>query len=216
MRKQDILRGIIVIIFIIFVAININGINSFLSFHTDKTIEFGHSVAVVPQAWNTTEEINMTDIAKTPQAISNGYVVMDHWDDWPEDHITAISEAKFRAMEDGGYKVLKNEKQTLSGVSVSKQYFTNPSRDNDKVWSHIGVNYVFPKEDTNYAIQVHYFTDHDYNNTTFIKEIDDRIEDDMSNIHNNNFNAAVSVFGYVYNFFTENIPYKQILGQNGK
>ena len=208
MRRQDMLRGFIVIVFILFIAININGINSFLSFHTDKTIEFGHSVAVVPQAWNTTEEINMTDAAKTPEAISNGYVVMDHWDDWPEDHITAISEAKFRAMEDGGYKVLKNEKQTLSGVTVSKQYFSNPSRNNNQTWSHIGVNYVFPKEDTNYAIQVHYFTDHDYNNTTFIKEVDDRIEDDMSNIHNNDFNAAVSVFQYVYNFFTEHIPYK--------
>ena len=208
MRRQDMLRGFIVIVFILFIAININGINSFLSFHTDKTIEFGHSVAVVPQAWNTTEEINMTDAAKTPEAISNGYVVMDHWDDWPEDHITAISEAKFRAMEDGGYKVLKNEKQTLSGVTVSKQYFSNPSRNNNQTWSHIGVNYVFPKEDTNYAIQVHYFTDHDYNNTTFIKEVDDRIEDYMSNIHNNDFNAAVSVFQYVYNFFTEHIPYK--------
>lgn len=207
MRKEDMVRGFIVIVFIVFIAININGINSFLSFHTDKTIDFGHSMTVVPQAWNTTEEINMTDIAKTPEAISNGYVVMDHWDDWPEDHITAISEAKFRAMEDGGYKVLKNEKQTLSGVTVSKQYFSNPSRDNNQTWSHIGVNYVFPKEDTNYAIQVHYFTNHDYNNTTFIKEVDDRIEDDMSNIHNNNFNAAVSGVWFVYNFITDHIPH---------
>lgn len=206
MRRQDMLRGFLVIVFIIFIAININGINSFLSFSTDKTIDFGHSMTVVPQAWNTTEEINMTDNAKTPEAISNGYVVIDHWDDWPEDHITAISEAKFRAMEDGGYKVLKNDNHTLSGVSVSKQYFTNPSRDNDKVWSHIGVTYVFPKEDTNYAIQVHYFTDHDYNNTTFIKEIDDRIEDDMANIHNNDFNGVVSGVWFIYNFIADHIP----------
>lgn len=199
-------RGFIIIVFIIFIAVNINGINSFLSFHTDKTIEFGHSVAVVPQAWNTSDEINMSDIAKTSDPISNGYVVIDHWDDWPEDRITAISEAKFRAMEDGGYKVLKNEKSTLSGVPVSKQYFSNPSRDNDKVWSHVGVNYVFPKEDTNYAIQVHYFTSHDYNNTTFLKEVDDRIEDDMSNIHNNNFNGFVSGVKFVYNLITDHIP----------
>lgn len=207
MRKEDMVRGFFIIVFILFIAVNINGINSFLSFHTDKTIDFGHSMTVVPQAWNTTDEINMTDIAKTPEAISNGYVVMDHWDDWPEDHITAISEAKFRAMEDGGYKVLKNDNSTLSGVSVSKQYFSNPSRDNDKVWSHIGVNYVFPKEDTNYAIQVHYFTTHDYNNTTFIKEIDDRIEDDMSNIHNNNFNGFVSGVQFIYNFIADHIPH---------
>lgn len=206
MRKQDMVRGFFLIVLILFIAVNINGINSFLSFHTDKTVEFGHSMTVVPQAWNTTEEINMTDAAKTPDAISNGYVVIDHWDDWPEDHITAISEAKFRAMEDGGYRVLKNEKVTLGGVTVSKQYFTNPSRDNDKVWSHIGVNYVFSKEDTNYAIQVHYFTTHDYNNTTFIKEIDDRIEDDMSNIHNNNFNGFVSGVWFIYNLITDHLP----------
>ena len=207
MRKQDMVRGLILVVFIIFIAVNINGINSFLSFHTDKTIDFGHSITVVPQAWNTTDEINMTDSAKTTQGISNGYVVIDHWDDWPEDHITAISEAKFRAMEDGGYKVLKNEKSTLSGVQVSKQYFSNPSRDNDKVWSHIGVSYVFPKEDTNYAVQVHYFTSHDYNNSTFLKEIDDRIEDDMSNIHNHQFNGFVSGVWYIINIIRDNIPH---------
>lgn len=207
MRREDMVRGALLIVFIIFIAVNINGINSFLSFHTDKTIDFGHSITVVPQAWNTTDEINMTDAAKTPQGISNGYVVIDHWDDWPEDHITAISEAKFRAMEDRGYKVLKNEKSTLSGVEVSKQYFSNPSRNNDEVWSHIGVSYVFPKEDTNYAIQVHYFTDHDYNNSTFVKEIDDRIEDDMSNIHNHEFNGFVSGVWFIYNFIVDHIPH---------
>ena len=207
MRREDMVRGALLIVFIIFIAVNINGINSLLSFHTDKTIDFGHSITVVPQAWNTTDEINMTDAAKTPQGISNGYVVIDHWDDWPEDHITAISEAKFRAMEDGGYKVLKNEKSTLSGVEVSKQYFSNPSRNNDEVWSHIGVSYVFPKEDTNYAIQVHYFTDHDYNNSTFVKEIDDRIEDDMSNIHNHEFNGFVSGVWFIYNFIVDHIPH---------
>ena len=173
MRREDKIHGILLIILIIFIASNINGINSFLSVQTDKTIEFGHSVTVVPQSWNTTEELNQTNESKTPDAITNEYVYIDHWDDWPEDHITSISEAKFRALEDGGYKVLKNDNATLSGVMGSKQYFSNPSSDNDNVWSHVGVNYVFPKEDTNYAIQVHYFTSHDYNNTTFLKEVDD-------------------------------------------
>lgn len=188
MRREDKLHGVLLIILIIFIVANINGINSFLSVHTDKTIDFGHSETVVPHAWNTTEELNLTNESKTPHAITNEYVYIDHWDDWPEDHITSISEAKFRAMEDGGYKVLKNSNSTLSGVTVSKQYFSNPSRDNDVIWSHVGVNYVFPKEDTNYCIQVHYFTSHDYNNSTFLKEVDDRIEDDMSNIHNSEFN----------------------------
>ena len=207
MRKQNLTRTFIIIVFIVFIAVNINGINSFLSVNTDKTVDFGHSAAVVPQAWNTTDEINMTDMAKTPKAISNGYIVIDHWDDWPEDHITSISESKFKSMENGDYKVLKNDNSTVSGVSVSKQYFSNPSRDNDEVWNHIGVNYVFPKEDTNYSIQVHYFTSHDYNNTTFIKEIDDRVEDDMSNIHNNDYNGFVSSVWSIYDFVVGHIPH---------
>lgn len=198
MRNQEKFIGILVIILILFTASNINTINSFLSGTTDKTVEFGHSVSVVPQSWNTTKELNQTNMSKTPDAITNEYVYIDHWDDWPEDHITSISEAKFRAMEDGGYKVLKNEYSTLSGVPVSKQYFSNPSRNTDQVWNHVGVSYVFPKEDTNYAIQVHYFTSQDYNNTTFIREIDDRIEDDMANIHNNNFNGFISAANHTY------------------
>lgn len=208
MRNQEKLIGLLVIILIIFIASNINGINSFLSGTTDKTIEFGHSMSVVPQSWNTTKELNQTNTSKTPDAITNEYIYIDHWDDWPEDHITSISEAKFRAMEDGGYKVLKNEYSTLSGVPVSKQYFSNPSRNTNQVWSHVGVSYVFPKEDTNYAIQVHYFTDHDYNNSTFLKEVDDRIEDDMSNIHNNNYNSFISTGNYIYEIISNGLKLK--------
>ena len=176
MRKGDIVRGIVLVIIILFFAANINGINSFLSVHSDRTIDFDHSATIVPQAWNTTEELNLTNESKTPHAITNKYVYIDHWDDWPEDHITSISEEKFKSMENGGYKVLKTENATASGVPVSKQYFSNPSRDTNVTWNHIGVNYVFPKEDTNYAIQVHYFTTHDYNNTTFLKEIERAFE----------------------------------------
>lgn len=198
MRNQEKIIGLLVIILIVFTASNINEINSLLSGTTDKTIEFGHSTSTVPQLWNTTKEMNQTNMSKTPDAITNGYIYIDHWDDWPEDHITSISEAKFKEMEDGGYKVLKNEQSTLGGVSVSKQYFSNPSRNTDKIWNHVGVNYVFHKEDTNYAIHAHYFTSPDYNNTTFLKEVDDRIEDDMSNIHNNNFNSFTSAANYTY------------------
>ncbi len=205
MRREDMIRSVILAIIIIFFAANINGINSFLSVHTDRTIDFGHSEAVVPQAWNTTEELNLTNQSKTPHAITNEYVYIDHWDDWPEDHITGISDAKFASMEDGGYEVIKRENSTISGVPVSKEYFTNPSRDNNVTWSHIGVNYVFPKEDTNYAIQVHYFTTHDYDNETFIKEVDDRIEDDMSNIHNTQYNGFFSGVRDVYNYIVNAI-----------
>ena len=202
MRRQDKLRSLLLILLILFIAANINEINSFLSVQTDRTVDFGHSVAVVPQAWNTTEELNLTNQSKTPHAITNEYVYIDHWDDWPEDHITSVSDGKFASMEDGGFEVLRMENKTMSGVPVSKEYFTNPSRDNNVTWSHVGVNYVFPKEDTNYAIQVHYFTSHDYNNTTFLKEVDDRIEDDMSNIHNNQYNGFFSGIRDVFNFIT--------------
>lgn len=201
MRRGDIIRGVVLVIIILFFATNINAINSFLSVSTDRTIEFDHSATIVPQAWNSTEELNLTNESKTPDAITNQYVYIDHWDDWPEDHITSISEAKFRSMENGGYQVLKTENSTASGVPVSKQYFSNPSRNTNTTWNHIGVNYVFPKEDTNYAIQVHYFTSHDYNNTTFLREVDDRIEDDMSNIHNNEYNGFISGVRGIYDFF---------------
>ena len=199
---------LLIVIFIIIVAANINGINSFLSVNTDKTINFGHSVAVVPEAWNTTDELNLTNHSKTPHAITNKYVYMDFWDDWPEDHITSISNDRYASMENGGFKVLKTENKTMSGVPVSKEYFSNPSRDTNVTFDHVGVNYVFPKEDTNYSIQVHYFTSHDYNNDTFLKEVDDRVEDDMSNIHNNNYNGFISGIRNLLNFVSNSFNQK--------
>ena len=208
MRRRDMFYWLLIVIFIIIVATNINGINSFLSVNTDKTINFGHSVAVVPEAWNTTDELNLTNHSKTPHAITNKYVYMDFWDDWPEDHITSISNDRYASMENGGFKVLKTENKTMSGVPVSKEYFSNPSRDTNVTFDHVGVNYVFPKEDTNYSIQVHYFTSHDYNNDTFLKEVDDRVEDDMSNIHNNNYNGFISGIRNLLNFVSNSFNQK--------
>ncbi|WP_295593728.1 hypothetical protein [uncultured Methanobrevibacter sp.] len=208
MRRRDMFYWLLIVIFIIIVATNINGINSFLSVNTDKTIDFGHSVAVVPEAWNTTDELNLTNHSKTPHAITNKYVYMDFWDDWPEDHITSISNDRYASMENGGFKVLKTENKTMSGVPVSKEYFSNPSRNTNVTFDHVGVNYVFPKEDTNYSIQVHYFTSHDYNNETFLKEVDDRVEDDMSNIHNNNYNGFISGIRNLLNFVSNSFNQK--------
>ena len=208
MRRRDIFYWLLIVIFIIIVATNINGINSFLSVNTDKTINFGHSVAVVPEAWNTTDELNLTNHSKTPHAITNKYVYMDFWDDWPEDHITSISNDRYASMENGGFKVLKTENKTMSGVPVSKEYFSNPSRNTNVTFDHVGVNYVFPKEDTNYSIQVHYFTSHDYNNETFLKDVDDRVEDDMSNIHNNNYNGFISGIRNLLNFVSNSFNQK--------
>ncbi|WP_407375363.1 hypothetical protein [Methanobrevibacter sp.] len=197
MLLREKIAYIILLLVLLTVVVNLSSINNFLAFQTDKTLEFDHSIYVVPHHWNTTDELNIS--GKTPLAMTNGYIVFDAWDDWPEDHITSISEAKFRAMEDGGYKVLKNENETQSGVKVSKQYFSNPSLDTDKIWKHVGVNYVFPKQDTNYAIQVHYFTTHDYHNKSYVKEIDDRIEDMMATMENKNYNWYISTFNKLMN-----------------
>lgn len=208
MRRKDIFYSILIAIFLIIIATNINGINSFLSVHTDRTVEFGHSEAVVPQAWNTTDELNLTNHSKTPHGITNRYVYIDHWDDWPEDHITSISNEKFASMENGSFEVLKTENTTIDGIPVSKEYFSNPSRNNNVTWDHIGVNYVFPKEDTNYSIQVHYFTTHDYDNQSFLKEVDNRIEDDMSNIHNIQYNGFISGVWHIYKYLEDQIKQK--------
>lgn len=183
---------VIVLLLVFTFIVNLGSINNFLSFQTDKTIQFDDSMYVVPHHWNTTEEMNIT--GKTDIGMTNGYIIFDAWDDWPEDHITSISEAKFRALEDGGYKVLKNDNFTASGVKVSKQYFSNPSKDTNTSFQHVGVNYVFPKQDANYAIQVHYFTTHDYHNESYTKEIDDCVEDIMATMENKNYNWYISTF----------------------
>jgi hypothetical protein len=208
MRRRDMFYWLLIIIFILIVASNINGINSFLSVNTDKTVHFGHSTAVVPETWNTTDELNLTNHSKTPHAITNRYLYIDLWDDWPEDHITSISNDRYASMENGNFKVLKTENKTMSGVPVSKEYFSNPSRNTNVTFDHVGVNYVFPKEDTNYSIQVHYLTTHDYSNETFLKEIDDRIEDDMANIHNNNYNSIISGTRDLLNFISNSFKQK--------
>lgn len=208
MRRRDMFYWLLIIIFILIVASNINGINNFLSVNTDKTVHFGHSTAVVPETWNTTDELNLTNHSKTPHAITNKYIYIDLWDDWPEDHITSISNDRYASMENGSFKVLKTENKTMSGVPVSKEYFSNPSRNTNVTFDHVGVNYVFPKEDTNYSIQVHYLTSHDYNNNTFLKEIDDRIEDDMANIHNNNYNSIISGTRDLLNFISNSFKQK--------
>lgn len=208
MRRRDMFYWLLIIIFILIVASNINGINNFLSVNTDKTVHFGHSTAVVPETWNTTDELNLTNHSKTPHAITNKYIYIDLWDDWPEDHITSISNDRYASMENGSFKVLKTENKTMSGVPVSKEYFSNPSRNTNVTFDHVGVNYVFPKENTNYSIQVHYLTSHDYNNNTFLKEIDDRIEDDMANIHNNNYNSIISGTRDLLNFVSNRFKQK--------
>lgn len=48
MQKRDIFMSIAIAIIIIFFVANMGAINNFLSVHTDKTIEFGHSNIVVP------------------------------------------------------------------------------------------------------------------------------------------------------------------------
>ena len=187
MRNDDMIKGVILLIVILIIGANINEINSFLSFKNEQTVDFGHSKTIVPNSWNLTDQSNES---KTSSAITNGYISVEHWDDWPEDHITLVSHAHLSEMEPGGYKVVKNESVILNGVNVSKQYFKNPSRDSYEVWTPFGVNYVFAKEGTNYCIQVHYFTHQDYKNATFLKYLDTFVEEDINNIHNKEFSGV--------------------------
>ena len=84
MRKRDVVLTVIVIVLLFYVVLNIGAINNFLTFATDKTIEMEHTQIVVPEAWNTTMELNITNESKTNSSISNGYVIYDFWEVWPE------------------------------------------------------------------------------------------------------------------------------------
>lgn len=201
MRKKDFVLTVIVIVLLFYVVLNMGAINNFLTFATDKTIEMEHTQIVVPEAWNTTMELNITNESKTNSSISNGYVIYDFWEDWPESEFSDTSRSYFSSIEEGGYETLKEENKMMGGFNVSCEYFKNPSRDSDTQWDCIGINYVFSKEDTNYAIQVHYFTDDDYNNKTFIKELEDRTEDIISNIHNNEYDGFFSFFSKLFSLF---------------
>ena len=102
-------------------------------------------------------------------------------------------------MEDGGYKTVKSEVIQLGGKNVSREYYTNPSRDTNTTYDHMGVVYIFTKEDKNYCIEVHYFTTTDYNNESFTKELDDRVEDIMANMENTKYNWYISTFNRLLN-----------------
>lgn len=188
---------IIVLLILVTFMVNLGSINSFLSFQTDKTLQFDQSIYVVPDHWNTTDEMNMT--GKNGNAMTNGYVIFDAWDDWPENHMGPQSKARLISMEDGGYETLKNEVIKLGGKNVTREYYTNPSRDTNTTFDHVGVAYIFEKQDKNYCIEIHYFTTHDYNNESFTKELDDRVEDMIANMENKEYNWFFSTFNRIKN-----------------
>lgn len=192
MRNRDKILSIIVVIILIYIVANVGAINTLLMSVTEPTVKADHTTIAIPEAWNSTVDMGMTKDVKSPTSITNGYVVWDIFEDWPEDKITDISRDKLSAMEQGGYDVLNSTSVNLGGTNVSKEYFRNPSRDTDTVWDCVGVTYVFPKEDCNYAIQIHYFTKSDYNNASYKKELDDRVEDLKANMHNWHFDGFFS------------------------
>ncbi|AGN16471.1 MULTISPECIES: hypothetical protein [Methanobrevibacter] len=200
MRKKDMLISFIIVIMFLYVIANLSTVNSILSWGTENRITFGDSTVNVPQAWNTTKQVNWTDKAKTNNSITNRYVVWDLWDDWPEGCITSVSEKKLAHLEHGNYKVLNTSTVDLGGNNVSRQYFMNPSRGPKTNNSNIGVTYIFTREDRNYSVQIHYFTKHDYNNSSYRKELDDRMEDFISNIHNKHYDGFFSGLNKIIHF----------------
>ncbi|MBR0471576.1 MAG: hypothetical protein IJI98_02630 [Methanosphaera sp.] len=201
MRTKDKIISIILLIIFLYIVANLGALNSFLTLSTDKTFDVGNSQIVVPESWNTTSELNMTDKAKTNDSITNKYVIWNIWENWPEDHITRISTEKFRQMEKGGYEVVNESNIKLGGKNVSKQYFYNPSRDTNTTWDCMGVNYVFNIEDKNYAVQIQYFTKIDYQNQSYLKEVDDRVEDFLDNIHNKQYDGFFSRINHLLDYF---------------
>lgn len=197
MILREKLAYIVLILVLFTVILNIGTINNFLSFHTDKTVQFDDSMYVVPHAWNTTDELNMT--GKSGTAMTNGYVIFDAWDDWPEDHMGHASKARLKSMEKGGYKTIKSEKIKLGGRNITREYYSNPSRNTNTTYDHMGVVYLFTKQDKNYSIEVHYFTTSDYKDKNFTKEIDDRVEDIMATVENSKYNWYISTFNRLMN-----------------
>ena len=101
--------------------------------------------------------------------------------------------------ENQSYVVLNSSNVVLGGVNVSREYFSNPELNGNGSNTHIGVTYIFSKENTNYAVQIHYFTDTDYNNSNYTRELDDRFEDFMVNLHNTHYIGIITEF---YNWIT--------------
>ena len=74
MRNKDKILSVLIIIVFIFLIMNLSAINNFLAATTDKYIEFGHTKIIIPEAWNTTDEMGLTE-EKSNQSFTNGYVV---------------------------------------------------------------------------------------------------------------------------------------------
>lgn len=75
MRKKDMLISFIIVIIFIYIITNLSAVNTILSWNTENQLTFGNSTVNVPQAWNTTEQVNWTDKAKTNNSITNRYVI---------------------------------------------------------------------------------------------------------------------------------------------
>ena len=179
---------------------NLSAINNFLAATTDKHIEFGHTRIIIPEAWNTTDEMGLTE-EKSNKSFTNGYVVWEIWEDWPESRISPLSRELLMKAENQSYVVLNSSNVILGGVNVSREYFSNLAMNTNNSDAHIGVTYVFTKENTNYAVQIHYFTEADYNNTNYTRELDDRFEDFMVNLQNTHY---IGIITELYNWMTGN------------
>lgn len=200
MRNRDKITSIILVIILIYIICNLSAINSFLTFATDQTFKQGDTRVVVPEAWNITGDTNLSNESKSNLSITNYYVIWDIFEKWPEDHISDISHARFRELEDGNYQIVNSSIIKLGGADVSREYFRNPTRDTDTIWDCMGVNYVFTREDVNYCVQIHYFTKIDYHNESYTTELDDRMEDFMANVHNENYNGFFSLINHIIDY----------------
>ena len=118
MLNREKLGFVIIIIALLLFITNMGAINNFLSFHTDKTVQMEHSGVVVPDTWNTTAELGMGNKSKSPYSITNGYIILDIFENWPEDHVGPATLSKLSSMEGGNFEVMNQEKIKLGNYNI--------------------------------------------------------------------------------------------------
>ncbi|MDO5851645.1 MAG: hypothetical protein Q4Q23_04080 [Methanobacteriaceae archaeon] len=162
----------IVVFILLFMAINVNTINNILSLEQDHTAHMKNSNFKVPDGWDVITNLNPDNDHKI--SVTNHYLTIDTHENWIESNITDNTRNKIKAsQENGGYEILKTETIKLKELTVNKEYYSNPNRDTNSTYDHIGIIYEFNKNNHNYMIHVHFLTTSDYNNQQFTNEIDE-------------------------------------------
>ncbi len=175
-----ILTVIVAILILGLIVVNVNDINNFLSFQSNHGVSMKNSEFTVPDEWSVLYHFDVKEHHTNNMiSITNGYVVVDIWEDWMESQISDKTREQIKSHNGGGYQVLKSENISLRGENISKEYYANPARNTKTTYDYIGIVYIYNKDNHYYMINIHYMTKTDYDNQTFNKELDDRVSEIM-------------------------------------